>query len=117
MLCSEITLACLCRHRTIFASFTETKAQSAPELKPGALLILPVLISKCFFQHFGFFARANDLDGSCNRKHKQKNWPMNRDEEARDHNLSEKINRIADFRIQPAGNELTSLWRYRKRSS
>src|ERR1700748_2397369 len=97
MLCWEIVSACRCSPRRISASFTQTKAQSAPELKPGALLIVPVLISKFFFQHLGFFPRANDLDGSCNRKHKQKNWPMNRDEEARDHDLSEKINRVADF--------------------
>ena len=75
----------------------ETKTRSAPELKPGALLILPVLVSEFFFENFGFLSGTTDLDGCRDREHKQEKWLMYRDKKTRDHDLAEKINRIADF--------------------
>lgn len=42
---------------------------------------------------------------------------MEGDEKARDHDLAEKINRIADFGIEAACNELPGLRRHRERAS
>ena len=49
MRCWQTISGCRCSRRIIFASFAERKIQFVPELKPGVLLVLPVLISEFFF--------------------------------------------------------------------
>ncbi len=87
------------------------KTPSQPELKPGALLILPVLVSEFFFQHFGFLAGANDLHRYQNYEDEKQIRLLHHQQEAKNEQLAEQIYGIADFRINAVSNKVSGLRR------
>src|SRR5579862_6927203 len=91
------------------------RGKASNRLKPGFAAVFAVLFAEGGFQDFRFLASTDSLeDGHGSEKNPERGLLQHQSDSGQGHQTAH-VNRIANFRINPGGDEVTSLGRHRKR--